>query len=497
MELIVKDMDIATGDVQVVILNQKDAQEMDLHPMDRLIVKRNGKKTVAILDIAESRKAVPAGHIGLFEEVLDALHAKHNDKVRIEIAEKPESVSYIKKKLDGQHLGAREINSIVKDIVENNLTDVELTSFVIASYTRGMNMKEVALLTKAMAETGDTLKFNKYPIVDVHSIGGVPGNRTTMLIVPILVAAGCIVPKTSSRAITSPAGTADTMEVLCPVILPINKLKKIIDEVGGFIIWGGAVNLAPADDKIIRVEHPLSIDAEGQMLASIMAKKASVGATHLLMEIPLGRGTKVSTKRQAKHLSKHFAELGHALKIKIKTIITDGSQPIGNGIGSVLEARDVIWVLKNDSRAPEDLIKKSIWMSGILLEFVGKARKGQGYKMAGKLLSTGAAYGAMTRIVEAQGGKIPSPEDLKPAQKEFVFKADKTGKLSCIDNLAIAKSARLAGAPIDPDAGIFLHKHCGDKVKKGEPILTIYARSTHKLSYAVEALRKMNGVIII
>jgi AMP phosphorylase len=496
MELIVKDMDIATGDVQVVILNKKDAQEMDLHPMDRVVVKRNGKKTVAILDIAESKKAVPPGRIGLFEEVLDALGAKNGDKARIDIAEKPESVSYIKKKLDGQHLNAREIDSIVKDIVDNNLTDVELTSFVIASYTRGMNMKEVAMLTTAMAKTGDMLKFNKYPVVDVHSIGGVPGNRTTMLIVPLLVAAGCIVPKTSSRAITSPAGTADTMEVLCPVILPINKLRKIIDDVGGFIIWGGAVNLAPADDRIIRVEHPLSIDAEGQMLASIMAKKASVGATHLLMEIPLGIGTKVKDKKQAKHLSRHFSELGHALNIKIKTILTDGSQPIGNGIGSVLEAKDVIWALKNDSRAPPDLIKKSIWMTGILLEFVGKARKGQGYKMASKLLTTGAGYGAMTRIVEAQGGKMPNPDDLKPAQKTFTFKADKTGKLQCIDNLAIAKTARLAGAPVDPDAGIFLHKHCGDKIKKGEPILTIYSRSAHKLSYAINAFRKMKGVMI-
>jgi AMP phosphorylase len=496
MELNVKDMDISTGDVQVVILNQKDAQEMDLHPMDRLVIKRNGKKTVAILDIAESKKAVPPGRIGMFEEVLDALRAKDGDKARIEIAPKPESVSYIRKKLDGEHLTQKEIHSIVKDIVENNLTDVELTSFVIASYTRGMNMKEVAMLTKSMAQTGDTLKFNKYPVVDVHSIGGVPGNRTTMLIVPILVAAGCVVPKTSSRAITSPAGTADTMEVLCPVSLPINKLKKVIDEVGGFIIWGGAVNLAPADDRIIRVEHPLSIDAEGQMLASIMAKKASVGATHLLMEIPIGPGTKVQNKKQAKHLSRHFGELGHALNIKIKTIITDGSQPIGNGIGSVLEAKDVIYALKNDSRAPQDLVKKSLWMTGILLEFVGKARKGKGYKTAQKLLTTGAAYGAMTRIVEAQGGKMPNPEDLNPAQKSVIFKAEKTGKLQCIENSAIAKSARLAGAPIDPDAGIFLHKHCGEKVKKGEAILTIYARSVHKLTYAVDALRKMRGIVI-
>lgn len=496
MELVVKDMDIATGDIQILILNKKDAQELDLHPMDRIVITRGNKKTIAILDIAESKKAVPPGHVGLFEETLDAISAKHGDKVHIDIADKPESVAYIKKKLDGEHLNSKELFAIVNDIVDSNLTDVELTSFVIASYTRGMSMKEVAELTKAMAQTGDSLKFDKYPVVDIHSIGGVPGNRTTMIVVPILVAAGCIVPKTSSRAITSPAGTADTMEVLCPVSLPINKLKKIIDDVGGFIIWGGAVNLAPADDKIIRVEHPLSIDAEGQMLASIMAKKASVGATHLLMEIPIGPGTKVKNKKQAKHLSKHFAELGNELKIKIKTIITDGSQPIGNGIGSILEARDVIWTLKCSDCAPQDLVKKSLWMSGILLEFAGKAKKGQGYNMANRLLTTGAAYGAMMRIVEAQGGKIPDPEKLHPDTKKYDFKAQKTGKIQSIQNETIAKVARLAGAPIDPEAGIYLYKHCGDKVKKGEKIMTIYSRSAHKLSYAIKALQKMNRVIV-
>jgi len=496
MELTVKDMDIATGDVQVVILNEKDAHELDLHHMDRIVLKKNSKRTVAILDIAESRKAVPPGHIGLFEEVIDALRAKEGDKVRLDIAEKPESVTFIQKKLNGKRLTSKELRIIVEDIVANKLTDIELTSFVIATYTRGMNMKEVAELTKAMAETGDQLKFNKYPIVDIHSIGGVPGNRTTMIVVPILVAAGCIVPKTSSRAITSPAGTADAMEVLCPVSLTISKLKKIIDEVGGFIIWGGAVNLAPADDKIIHVEHPLSIDAEGQMLASIMAKKASVGATHLLMEIPIGRGTKVGTTRQAKHLRKHFAQLGHILGIKIKTIITDSSEPIGNGIGSVLEARDVVWSLKCHACAPQDLVKKSLWMAGMLLEFAGKAHKGKGYEMAHTLLTTGAAYGAMTRIVEAQGGKMPDPEELKPAERTFVLRAEKSGRLRSLDNSAIAKIARMAGAPVDPNAGIYLHKHCGDNVKKREPIMTIYSRSDHKLSYAVKILKKMDGIVI-
>ncbi len=495
MRLIVKDMDIATGDVQVAILNEKDAHLLDLHHMDRIIIKKNRKKTIALIDIAESTKAVPQGKIGLFEEVIDAIRAKANDKVNIEVAPKPESLVAIKKKLDGGHLTPKDINAIVEDIVNSKLTDVELTSFVIATYTRGMNAKEIASLTKALAQTGETLRVNKYPIVDIHSIGGVPGNRTTMVVVPILVAAGCTVPKTSSRAITSPAGTADTMEVLCPVQLSISKLKKIIKEVGGFIIWGGAVNLAPADDKIINIEHPLSIDAEGQMLASIMAKKASVGATHLLMEIPIGKGTKVPNKKRAKHLARHFGELGTLLNIKIKTIITDGTQPIGKGIGPVLEARDVIWALKGNCLAPRDLIAKSIYQAGLLLEFTGKAKPGKGKALAHQLLTTGAAYGAMCRIVEAQGGKTPDSEKLIPAKEKYTLKAKKSGKIKTIETELIAKVGRLAGAPIDKDAGVYLHKTCGEKIVKGEPLLTIYARSKHKLKFAINALK--GGIQII
>lgn len=496
MKLKVKDMDIATGGTQIAILNEKDAQDLDLHHMDRIEILHNHKKTTAIVDIAESGKAVPKGKIGLFEETLAAIHAKEKSNVTIRLAPKPKSVTYIKKKLDGKRLNQKEINTIVDDIVENRLSDIELTSFVISSYSHGMDMREIADLTKAMTSKGDQLVFKRRPVVDLHSVGGVCGNRTTMIVVPILVAAGCIVPKTSSRAITSPAGTADTMEVFCPVALPIHKLKKIIDDVGGFIIWGGSVNLAPADDKIIQVEHPLSIDAEGQMLASIMAKKASVGSTHLLIEIPIGNGTKVKNREKAKDLSKHFATLGKMLKIKVKTIVTQGDQPVGRGIGPILESRDVLQVLHCDPNAPKDLLKKSILMAGEILEFAGKAKKGHGEKTADRILKSGAALGAMTRIVEAQGGKIPDIEKLKTAKTTYTFKANKNGKIKLLSNTSIAKIARVAGSPIDPDAGVYLHAHLGQLVKKGDSIMTIYARSEAKMQNAKDVLKQVDGIIV-
>ncbi len=496
MKLIVKDMDIATGDVQVVILNEQDAAMLDLHHGDRLLIQKNNHKTTAVLDIAESEKAVPVGHIGLFEEVLTALHVKHGDPVTIHLAKKPLSVGYIRKKLDGKELSYDEIYEIIKDIGSNKLTDIELTSFVTANYIAGMSDREITDLTKAMTLTGTQLKIAKKPVVDIHCIGGVPGNRTTLIVVPILVAAGLTVPKTSSRAITSPAGTADTMEVLCPVSLPISKLYQILDKVGGFIIWGGSVNLAPADDRIINVEHPLSIDAEGQMLASIMAKKASVSTTHLLMDIPVGKGTKVEDRKKAVHLQGHFERLGRELGIKVCTMITEGAQPIGNGIGPILEAKDCLWVLRNDSRGPADLRQKSLEMAAVTLEFVGKAKKGKGMTMATKILNSGQAYKSFLDIVHAQGGKDIDPESLKPSHISFTYKAPKAGTVCCLDNVSISRIARMAGAPRDIDSGILFHRHCGDQVKNREPLMTIYAHSREKLNYALDLLKEIDGVIV-
>ncbi|MBI4140937.1 AMP phosphorylase [Candidatus Woesearchaeota archaeon] len=496
MRLKVKDMDIATGDVQVIILNQKDAALFDLHHEDRIIVSKGTKKTTAVLDIAESKKAVPQGHIGLFEEVLDALNAKHNDIVDISLDKKPVSTQYIRKKLEGKELNYTEIHEIISDIVKNKLTDIELTSYITANYTKGTTNKEIIALTKAMTQTGSVLNIKKKPVVDIHCVGGVPGNRTTMIVVPILAAAGLTVPKTSSRAITSPAGTADTMEVLCDVTLPVSKLKQILNTVGAFIVWGGSVNLAPADDKIIKIEHPLSIDAEGQMLASIMAKKASVSTTHLLLDLPMGAGTKIATIKKAAHLKNHFQQLGKELSINVRTIITDGSQPIGNGIGPALEARDCLWVLHNDKRAPQDLRKKSILMAGKALELAGKAPQSKGCHMAECMLNSGAAHEKMMAIIKAQNGKITHPEKIPLGEHTFVYCSQKTGTLRHIDNISISKIARIAGAPIDTGAGIDLHKHKGNKVTKGEPLFTIYAHSKQKLDYAKEILKEIDGIMV-
>lgn len=488
MKFKVKDMDIATGGILIAILHWKDAKKLDLASGDRILVHDGKKGIICILDISESEKVVSEGKIGLFEEALHRLKARSGDLVALHLTGKPESIKHIRNKLFGQELTYREIYHIIDDITNDRLTDIEKTYFVSACFTHGLSHAEIIHLTRAMVETGEKIKFPGLTI-DKHSIGGVPNNRTTMLIVPIIAAAGFTIPKTSSRAITSPAGTADTMECLAKVELSKRKIKQVVKKTGACIIWGGSMDLAPADDKIIEVEYPLSIDAEGQLLASVMSKKASVSANMVLIDIPMGKTTKVRNRKDALHLKKMFEMLGQKINMKIKVIITDGSQPIGQGIGPVLEAHDVLAILQNRPQAPQDLKKKSLMMAGFLLEMAGRKK---GYQLAKKILESGQAWRKMEEIIKAQGRqKMP-----KLGAFTFAVKSPQTGKVKEINNEIIAKAGRLAGAPHDQGAGLYLHKKAGDLVKKDEPFYTIYAESEFKLRQAVDFIKEDNGYLI-
>ena len=496
MKFKIKDMDISSGSPLVAILNKRDAEQHDIHSLDRIKIMKGSKIETVVVDIGESSRAVPPGHIGVFEEVISSLKLKHSDTVSIALARKPLSIEFIRKKLDGKNLNGKEIDQIVWDIVNNKLSDIELTYFVAACYTKVMSFQETILLTKAMVKYGTSLNLKRFPIIDKHCIGGVPGNRTTMLIVPIVAAAGLYIPKTSSRSITSPAGTADTMEVLANVSFPVDKMRKIVERTHGCIVWGGALNLAPADDKIIKVEKPLSIDAESQLLASIMAKKLSVGSTHILIDIPIGKGSKIEQYADALRLKNQFEIIGKKLDRVVKVIFTDGSQPIGRGIGPCLEARDVLNILSNND-GPADLKNKSIHMAGLVLEMAGKARKGHGEKMALEILESGRAYEKMMEIIKAQGGVITGASKIRIGKYSFDYKASKSGRIAGIDPLEISHIARLAGAPVDKGAGIFLHHKKGELVRKGEPAFTIYAESAEKLRFVVEILKGKNNIVVI
>lgn len=489
MRLKVKDLDISGGKHYVVVMDEITAAMEGIHASGRVKLANHKSDIIAVVDIAD-KGVFKRDEIGLFNEVAEALNVKTGDEVTLTPVSQPKSVKFIKKKMDGLELKNNEINEIVKDIVENHLSQVEMSAFVTAAYTRELTMDETHSLTKSVVKNGKQLSFGKGVIADKHCIGGISGNRTTMILVPIIASLGLKIPKTSSRSITSPSGTADTMEVLAPVEMSIKKIKKVVQKAGGCIVWGGAMNLAAADDKLISVRHPLALDPLGLMLASIMAKKKAAGSNHTIIDIPLGVGAKTKNIGEAKFLARQFEELGERLSIKTKVLITDGNKPIGRGIGPSLEARDVLWTLDCDPRAPIDLRDKSLYLAGELLELCGKASPGEGLGLARRELESGRALKKFWEIVKLQGGKKINPESLKPGKYTHDFKASKSGTIMFLNDDLISRIARLAGAPLDKKAGIYLYKNVDDYVKKGQPILTIHSENKRLLKDAESAITK-------
>ncbi len=448
---------------------------------------------VAVLNIVDDENCLAPDELGLSEQTFRQLGAGEGAPVTIDHATPPLSLEAVHKKIGGEPLGREEFFHICEDIVNNRYSKIEIAAFLVACAESGMEREEMLFLTEAMVETGDRLEWGESLVVDKHCIGGIPGNRTTMLIVPIVAAHGMLMPKTSSRAITSPAGTADTMETLCKVDLAPDALRRIVQQQRGFIAWGGRARLSPVDDILISVERPLSLDSRGQMIASILSKKIAAGSTHLLIDIPVGPSAKVRSQADALRLRKLFEYVGDRSGLVIDVVITDGSQPIGNGVGPALEARDVLRVLRNDPRAPLDLKEKALQLAGRILEFDPDVRGGQGYRLARDLLESGRAWQKMQDIIAAQGAQ---PEPPKPAALQYEVVAPRDGVVAAIDNLQIAHIARLAGAPMDKAAGVDLHKKLNDPVSRGEPLYTLHAQFRADYQFARNAIERDSGYTI-
>src|SRR3990167_1254332 len=227
-----------------------------------------------------------------------------------------QAVSAIKKKLLGKKLSYHEIFSLMDEVAHETLGPILTTYFVAAGFKEGFSDQELYYLTKAMVNTGAKLHFDGI-VADKHSTGGLAGTRTTMILVPIIAAAGFKIPKNSSRAITTPAGTADTMEVLAPVTFSPSQIEKMVAKTGGCIVWGGHLGLAPADDVIIQVETPLSFESFDKIIISIMAKKIASGATHLVLDIPVGLTLKVNHFKDAEIIADKFKFLAKKFNIKV------------------------------------------------------------------------------------------------------------------------------------------------------------------------------------
>ncbi len=482
MKLKIKFLEWSAG-LPVAMLNKDTAKKLGIHSKDRVLIKtldEKPRKVSTIIDTVED--LVKEKEIAVSSELRKILDVKNKEKIDVKLAPIPKSMSYVIEKLNGKRLNKEKINAIIKDISRNSFAESEIALFISALHTSGMDNKEILIMIDSFLENGHKLPINNKLAVNKHCIGGVPGNRTTPLVVSICAAGGLIFPKTSSRAITSPAGTADVIESIAKIDFSVKQIMKIIKKTKACMIWGGGLGMVPADSKIIKVEKVLKIDVEPLLLASVLSKKLAEGSKHILIDIPYGKNAKVC-KRKALELKKKFEHLDDKLGVQIKVILTSGNQPIGNGIGPILELNDVIDILNPDKKGPKDLEEKSLLLSGLIFEMVGKKEKGRGIEFAKEILYSGKAFEKFKQIIKAQKGSIKYK---KPARHKKDFFASKSGKIIEMHNKKISSLARIAGCPVDKFAGIYFYYKLGNKVKKGEKIYTIYSESKSRLAQAIK-----------
>jgi len=458
----------------------------------RVLVSLRGKNIIATLNIVTG-DLLQNDEIGLSEIAWKLLAAAPDDDVTLSHAEPLESLSSVRAKVYGQRLSQPAMHAIVQDIADRKYSDIHLSAFITACAGDRLDVTETAALTRAMIAVGEHLSWDRSPIVDKHSVGGLPGNRTTPLVVPIVVAAGLTMPKTSSRAITSPAGTADTMEMLAPVALDVKAMRRVVERTGGCIVWGGAAQLSPADDILIRVERPLDLDSEGQMIASILSKKVAAGSTHVVIDLPVGPTAKVRSTAAAHALGTDMVKVGQAIGLHVDVMQTDGSQPVGRGVGPALEARDVLAVLRREADAPQDLRERAVVLAGRIFEMAGHTPPGSGAALARALLDDGRAWHKFQAICDAQGGMREPPQ----AAHMHVMTAPSAGRVVSIDNRRLGRAAKLAGAPQSPAAGLSLHTPLGTRVERDQPLFTMHAETPGELAYALAYLHGQPPIVEI
>jgi thymidine phosphorylase len=449
--------------------------------LTRVLVHSGGRELVATLNVVTD-DLFGLDVAALSDAAWDALQPGPDAWASFSHPDPPLSANALRAKVFGQRLSEADFLGLMRDTVDNRLSDIELAAFVTACAGERLDHEETIALTRAMVNVGQRIDWGGGPVLDKHCVGGLPGNRTTPIVVAIVAAAGHRIPKTSSRAITSPAGTADTMEVMAPVALDLAAMRRVVEREGGCIVWGGNVRLSPADDILIRIERPLDFDSDGQLVASVLSKKVAAGSSHVLIDMPVGPTAKVRSAPSADSLETRLMTTARALGLTAAVLRTDGRQPVGYGIGPALEARDVLHVLRDEAQAPVDLRERALDLAAALLDLVPGAVPGQGRATACKLLQNGAALRKFLAICEAQGG-FTEPV-LAPHSRPVL--ATRSGLVRDVDNRRLAKIAKLAGAPGSAAAGIDCRLRLGGGVRAGDPLLQVYAQTVGELEYALE-----------
>jgi AMP phosphorylase len=480
-----KELDLEGGKDLFVVVNKLDAEKIGLHDGDMAFL--GYRDTEMYVKVVLTDKRVHEGEVGLYEELVDERFAPVNRRVFLDIPKPTKSLEAIKKKMEGGKLTEEELLSIMQDIGSRKLRETEVAFFVSTFFNPGFTEDEIYWMTKAMANSGEVLDFknirdNGDMVVDKHSIGGTAGKGITPILISILAANNLVCPNTSTRAITSPAGTSDILEVVMPVAIEKDQVMEVVKKTGACLIWGGSLYLAPADDEIINVERSLRIQEFQKVLVSIVAKKVAMGATYVLIDLPYGKNTKIERPDDLDFLEREFKELFAKVGIKCFTIKRQIKEPDGNGVGPALEIREALRVLEQTDNRSADLENTVVKMAGILLENTGKAKEGEGKKLARETLENRKALNKFWEIAAAQGqDTILNSTEIEIGEFEYEIKSVKSGNIKTINTRGIVDIARALGTPNIKKAGLYLHKKVGDQVEKGDVLATLYSETESRL----------------
>ena len=490
-----KIIDIHEGDDLVVLINEEDAWEHGITSMDKVSLIYDGKEFVFDVDLSE--KYIQRGEIGIFDDIKEKYEIQSGQLVTVTFTKNvSESLEALKKWLAGKRLNQKEIFAIMKDISNNRFTDILTTYFSAMGFFLPSKDEDLYRMAKAMAEAGEMLHF-PWIVADKHCMGWVPGNETTMIMIPLLASLWIKMPKTFSKAITTPAATGECVNVLMDISFSKPEIEALIKKNNCCLVRGGWLDLAPADEKLIKVAYPLSMQSYSRTIVSIMAKKYAMGINHSLIDIPIWPTAKVPDMKTAKILKKKYEYVGKKLGMKVHVEITPALQPIGAGVGAVMQVREVLRVLQQHAKRPLDLEKKAVYLASKIIELVGMAKGKDAEKLAYGQLISGKAREMMQKIISAQHGdpKVKS-ENLKLAKIQHVIHAEKSWKVKDIDMKIVNVAARTLGSPLDLQAGLYLHKKLGETVKKGEAIYTMYANDEGKIRLTREFLDEKKMYLI-
>ena len=484
LEAIIIDAEM-DGDLDVFIHHQ-EAKKQGIRDTDSLMMSGHDQRSLAV-GVILTNSLVKIRQVGISKDLAARMNIRAGDILDFEILGLPKSAAYINQRLNGQELDYPQTHQVISDLVDYQLNDAMVAFYLASVFWDTISLDELYFITKAMVETGTKFDFGP-EVADKHSTGGLCGNRITPIIVSIVTSFGVTMPKTSSRAVTSPAGTADTFEVLAPVVFSAKEIKSLIKKNHGCIIWG-AFDVVPSDNRIIRVAHQLPGEPIPKLVTSIMAKKVAMGAKYLIIDIPVNPTAKVKTLKEANEIESLFLYLGKRFKVKVKVISYYSFGPVGRGIGPALEARDILRVMQRKDDRPLDLEKKGVYYAGELLELTGRVAPGTGQKEAQKCLDSGRAWKQLQKIIKTQGGnpQIDS-EEVQLGNIIYPLRASKTGRVRMIENQDLASVAKNLGAPFDKKAGVYLEKLPGELVKEGDTLCSLYATSQARLNLGLEAL---------